>query len=60
VAAFCWPKEVAPSDWTHVILPALPRLRAVHRVAVSLAALNKQTNNRLISNRDTVMKKKLN
>jgi hypothetical protein len=41
---FDGPKEVAPSDWTLVVLPALPRLRAAHRVAVSFAALNKQTN----------------
>jgi hypothetical protein len=27
-------------NWTLVVLPALPRLRAVHRVAVSFAALN--------------------
>jgi hypothetical protein len=32
------------------ILPALPRLRAVHCVAVSFAALNKQTNKQTILN----------
>jgi hypothetical protein len=44
VTAFWWHEEVAPSDWTLIVLPALPRLRAVHRVAISFAALNKQTN----------------
>jgi hypothetical protein len=38
------PEEVAPSDWALVVLPTVPRLRAMHRTAVSLTALNKHQN----------------
>jgi hypothetical protein len=48
LTAFWWPGGSRASDWTLVVLPALPRLRTVHCVAVSFAALNKQTNKHVL------------